>query len=274
MKIALIGYGRMGREIERLALAAGDEVVLKITVDNLQDLTQENLRKADVAIEFSQPAAAVDNIRLAVQAGVPIVVGTTGWLAQLPEVEALVAERGGAVLHASNFSLGVNVFFAAARQLGNLLGQHGDYEAGVEEIHHTGKLDAPSGTAITLAERFADGHPNYASWELTKVTSPVEHQAIAPPELGHVVWGGGPKRKSGAEASGKSSEKSTPVPIESVREEGVPGTHVLRVGNHIDTIELKHTAHSREGFAQGALAAARWLPGKTGVFTMADVLGI
>ena len=265
MKIALIGYGRMGREIERLAVAAGDEVVLKITIENLQDLTEENLRRADVAIEFSQPAAAVDNISLAVRAGVPIVVGTTGWLGELPQVEALVAERGGAVLHASNFSLGVNVFFAAARQLGQLLGQHGDYTASVEEIHHTGKLDAPSGTAITLAERFAADHPTYASWELTKVTSPVHHQAIAPPELGGAA---------GAAEEGIGEVRSSPVPIESVREEGVPGTHVLRLGNHIDTIELKHTAHSREGFAQGALAAARWLPGKTGVFTMADVLGL
>ena len=265
MKIALIGYGRMGREIERLAVAAGDEVVLKITIDNLADLTEENLQRADVAIEFSQPAAAVENIRTAVRAGVPIVVGTTGWLGQLSEVESLVAERGGAVLHASNFSLGVNVFFAAARQLGQLLGQHGDYTASVEEIHHTGKLDAPSGTAITLAERFASEHPTYVSWELTKVTSPVEHQAIKPPQMGEAA---------GAENSGKGSVGTTPVPIESVREEGVPGTHVLRVGNHIDTIELTHTAHSREGFAQGALAAARWLPGKTGVFTMADVLGI
>lgn len=254
MKIALIGYGKMGRVIEGLAIAAGDEVVLKIDEHNRPTVTAEDLAAADVAIEFSRPEAAVGNIRFALEAGVPVVVGTTGWLARLPEMEALVARHEGALFHASNFSIGVNVFFAAAQQLGRLLGRFGGYEVGVEEIHHTQKLESPSGTAITLAERFAQEHPAFGSWKLARVTSTVPQQNIAP-----------------AAAPGK---EELAVPIHSIRSEGVPGTHLLSLQSAVDTIELKHTAHSREGFAKGALAAAHWVVGKSGVFTMSDLLEI
>lgn len=223
MKIALLGYGRMGRYIDRLATEDGDEVVLRIDAADRQGLTPETLRAADVAIEFSQPQSAVANIELCLEAGVPVVVGTTGWLEELPRIERLVAEREGGLFWASNFSVGVNVFFAAARRLSRLLGAHGDYRPAITETHHVHKLDAPSGTAITLAENV-----------------------------------GGYGR----------------VPIESVREGEVPGTHEVTFTSAIDTLSLRHEAHGREGFARGALVAARWLTGRRGVFTMDDLLDL
>ncbi|OAV45011.1 4-hydroxy-tetrahydrodipicolinate reductase [Lewinella sp. 4G2] len=252
MKIALLGYGKMGRVIEGLAQAAGDEIVLRVDESNRGDITAADLAKADVAIEFSRPEAAPGNIDLALAAGVPIVVGTTGWLAQLPAISEKVVAAEGALFWASNFSVGVNVFFAAAKQLGQLLGQYPGYAASVEEIHHLQKLDSPSGTAITLAESFAAGNPAYGSWSLDRVTSIVPQQNIAP---------------AAAPANGEKA-----VPIHSIREEGVPGTHLLTLSSGVDTIELKHTAHSREGFAKGALVAANFLRDKKGVFTMEDLL--
>ncbi|NJC24586.1 4-hydroxy-tetrahydrodipicolinate reductase [Neolewinella antarctica] len=252
MKIALLGYGRMGRVIESLAIAAGDEIVLKIDAANRETVTKADLATADVAIEFSRPEAAVDNIKFALAAGVPVVVGTTGWLAQLSVVTALTQERGGAVFHASNFSVGVNVFFAAAQQLGKLLAEFGGYSPEIEEIHHLQKLESPSGTAITLAGRFAKESADYSGWRLAGVTSPVPQQTIAP-------------------ATAPAANK-IPVPIIAVRSADVPGTHVLTLTSDVDTIELTHTAHSREGFAKGALVAARWIIGKHGVFTMEDLL--
>ena len=222
MKIALLGYGKMGRYIDRLATAGGDEVVLRIDSHNRADITPEQLRRADVVIEFSRPDAAVANIHLVMEAGLPIVVGTTGWLDRLKAIEELVAERHGALFWASNFSIGVNVFLAAARQLAAALSEQG-YTASISETHHTEKLDAPSGTALTLAE---------------------EVRAVLQRE----------------------------VPITSHREPDVPGTHELRLSSPIDTLTLTHTAHSREGFARGALAAARWIGGRQGVFTMHDLL--
>ena len=223
MKIALLGYGKMGRYIERLATDAGDEVVLRIDADNRAQVAQDQLRTADVVIEFSRPDAAVTNIEWVLNAGVPIVVGTTGWLDQLQEVTERVAATGGALFWASNFSIGVNIFFESARQLATALQQQPGYTATIEETHHTEKLDAPSGTALTLAE---------------EVRAAADYDAV----------------------------------ITSHREPDVPGTHRLRFRSPIDTLELTHTAHSREGFARGALAAARWLPGRRGVYTMRDLL--
>ena len=222
MRIALLGYGKMGRYIDRLASAEGDEVVLRIDSHNRADLTPAQLRRADVVIEFSRPDAAVANIEWVLGAGVPVVVGTTGWLERLPAIQQLVSDREGALFWASNFSIGVNVFFAAARELAAALDPQ-TYRASITETHHTEKLDAPSGTALTLAE---------------------------------VV----------------RQEVHREVPITSHREPEVPGTHVLALRSTVDTLTLSHTAHSREGFARGALTAARWLIGRQGVFTMDDLL--
>lgn len=252
MKIALLGYGKMNQLIASMAEAAGHEIVLIIDEHNRADLTATALATAQVAIDFTRPEAAVPNIELALEAGVPVVVGTTGWLATLPAVTERVAASDGALFWASNFSVGVNIFFAVAERAAQLINQYGGYGVHVEEIHHTQKLDAPSGTGITLAERVGDQLDGYDSWELAKVTSPVPQTAIAPasaPQANH-----------------------QPVPITSVREAGVPGTHLLTFSSPVDTLEVKHTAHSREGFARGALTAATWLVGRKGVFTMADLL--
>ncbi len=251
MKIALLGYGKMGRFIEGLALAAGDEIVLRVDEANRASVRAQDLAAADVAIEFSRPEAAVGNIDLALAAGVPIVVGTTGWLAQLPEVTARVQDADGALFWASNFSVGVNVFFAAARRTAELLNHYGTYQVSIEETHHLQKLDAPSGTAITLAETVASALDAYAGWELKEVKSAVPQTQIAGP-----------------------ASTATPVPIVSIRQDGVPGTHHLAFSSDVDTLELRHTAHSRAGFAEGALVAARWMVGRRGVFSMPDLLNL
>lgn len=254
MKIALIGHGNMGQFIERLAREAGDEVVLIVDEHNRAGLTAADLAEADVAIEFTRPESAVANIDLVLAAGVPIVVGTTGWLAELPAVRERVSAAGGALFWASNFSVGVNAFFAAAARAAELVNKYGGYTASVEEIHHTRKRDAPSGTGITLAERVGEQLDGYSSWDLVGVTSAVPQTHIAP---------------AAAPAKGK-----IPVPIHSVRTDDVPGTHTLTLASAVDTLELTHTAHSREGFARGALTAARWIVGRAGVFTMKDLLEI
>jgi 4-hydroxy-tetrahydrodipicolinate reductase len=252
MKIALLGHGKMGRYIEGLALAAGDEIVLIVDENNRAKITVEDLAIADVAIEFTRPESAISNVGLALEAGVPIVVGTTGWLARLPEVTKEVELAKGALFWASNFSIGVNIFFAVAEKAAELANQYGGYNAAVEEIHHEQKLDAPSGTGITLAERVGGQLGAYDSWKLAEVQSAVPQTHIAP-------------------AFAPENEKM-PIPITSIREAGVPGTHTLELASNVDTISLKHVAHSREGFAKGALTAARWLVGKEGVFTMKDLL--
>jgi 4-hydroxy-tetrahydrodipicolinate reductase len=237
MKIALIGYGKMGKAIEQLALDRGDEIVLKITSTDLGGLTLENLQKADVAIDFSRPEYAFENIALCFHAGVPCVSGTTGWLDRYEEAVALCREKNGSFLYASNFSIGVNLFFNLNKYLAGLMQSQSQYEVGMEEIHHTEKLDAPSGTAITLAEQIIERLERKKDW--------------------------------------KNEESDVPhtLPIISKREENVPGTHSIHYRSAIDEIEIKHTAFSRKGFAQGALEAAHWLHNKKGVFSMADVLG-
>ncbi len=222
MKIALFGYGKMGQIIERLAVEAGDEIVLKVDGVDHVELKRDRLEQADVAIDFSQPDAAVPNIYLALDAGVPVVMGTTGWLDRLPEVSCRVKSERGALFWASNFSIGVHIFFATARELSRFI-EAEPYQVSIEETHHTEKLDAPSGTALTLSE-------------------------IVELELGEAIQ------------------------ITSHREPDVPGTHRLKFSSPTDTLELVHTAHSREGFARGALAAARWIIGRKGVYTMSDLL--
>jgi 4-hydroxy-tetrahydrodipicolinate reductase len=254
MKIALLGYGKMNQLIASMAKEAGHEIILTVDEHNRKGLTADQLSVADVAIDFTRPEAAVANIRLAVKAGVPVVVGTTGWLGELQAITEEVNAAEGTLFWASNFSVGVNVFFAAAERAAQLINQYGGYDVGVQETHHTQKLDAPSGTGITLAERVGDQLDDYSSWALTEVSSPVPQTSIAP-------------------ATAPLPDKKT-VPISSIREAGVPGTHLLTFTSTVDTLEVKHTAHSREGFARGAMTAAVWVIGRKGVFTMSDLLGM
>jgi len=237
MKIALIGYGKMGKTIERLAREKGHDIVLIIDKDNAQDFTKENLQKADVAIEFSQPESALENIKKCLEAGVPIIVGTTGWLEHLDEARTICERTGNAMIQATNFSIGVNLFFALNRYLAKMMNIQSQYDVQIEEIHHTQKLDAPSGTAITLA--------NGILQEIERKTKWVNHDTDVKHELS----------------------------ILSKRIDPAPGTHEVTYRSDIDTIKISHEAHSREGFALGAIAAAEWIVGKKGFFTMQDVLG-
>jgi 4-hydroxy-tetrahydrodipicolinate reductase len=237
MRIALIGYGKMGKAIEAVATGQGHTIGLAISSGNLADCTVENLRRCDVAIEFTGPHSAVQNVKLCLEAGVPVICGSTGWLAQWDEVAAFCAEKGGTLLYASNFSLGVNLFFELNRLLAGLMAPHG-YAVRIDETHHTQKKDAPSGTAITLAEQLLQALPQKKSW--------VNHAAAGPDEL----------------------------PIVSHRTDPAPGTHVVTYHSAIDDITISHTAHSRQGFAAGAVQAAAFLVGKKGVYTMRDVLGL
>lgn len=235
MKIALLGYGKMGRIIESLAPDEGGQVVLRVDRDNLQDLDQ--LNTADVAIEFSQPESAPGNILRCLEAGVPVVCGTTGWTGRLDEIKEYCDSKGGAFFYASNFSIGVNVFFALNRFLAERMNQWPAYDVKLEEIHHTQKLDAPSGTAITLAGDIIRRLDRKEKWV-------------------------------NAEAS---DEKE--LPILSKRVDPAPGTHRVIYSSAIDEIEIRHEAFSREGFARGALKAARWIIGRKGCFGMDDMLG-
>jgi 4-hydroxy-tetrahydrodipicolinate reductase len=232
MKIALLGYGKMGKTIERLALERGHEIVLKVDKED----TNIAINKADVAIDFSLPEAAFKNITLCLENGVPVVSGTTGWLENYENAVALCQQMKGAFIYASNFSLGVNLFFELNRKLAELMQPFQQYSVSLEEIHHTRKLDAPSGTAITLAEGIIENSA-YTGWSLDQT-------------------------------------KLNAIPIVAKRIADVPGTHLVSYNSSIDQIEIKHTAHNRDGFALGAIVAAEWLFGKTGVFSMKDVLNI
>ena len=232
MKIALLGYGRMGKEIEKIALSRGHEIVIRKDVDDVIDI---NL--ADVAIDFSVPSSAFNNITNCINNKVPVISGTTGWLDKYEETVALCKEKNSAFIYASNYSLGVNIFFELNKQLAKMMRSLEDYTISMEEIHHTKKLDAPSGTAITLAEGIIE-NSSKNNWEL------------------------------GDEASEGN------IPIVAKRIPDVPGTHTVWYDSEVDAIEIKHTAHSRKGFALGAVVAAEWIIGKKGVFSMKDVLNI
>ena len=238
MKIALIGYGKMGKAIEQIALQRGHEIVLKVGIENLEDNTIENIRKADVAIEFTGPESAFENLIRILDAGVPVVCGSTGWLARYEEVKSHCLSKNGTLLYASNFSVGVNIFFALNKRLAELMAPHPDYEVTLTEVHHTEKRDAPSGTAITLAEQILAKNNQKKQW--------VNRPSAIPSDL----------------------------VIVSDRIDPAPGTHVITYTSAIDDIEIKHTAHNRQGFATGAVLAAEYLLHKKGVFTMSDVLGI
>ncbi|PWA09617.1 4-hydroxy-tetrahydrodipicolinate reductase [Flavobacterium laiguense] len=232
MKIALLGYGKMGKVIERIALERGHEIVLKKDEFN----TYDGLSTADVAIDFSVPSAAVNNISNCFNANVPVVSGTTGWLEHYDEMIALCAAKNGGFISSSNFSLGVNLFFEFNEYLAKIMSKFDHYKVDMEEIHHDQKLDAPSGTAISLAKGVIE-NSNYTNWTL-------------------------------------NNPKENEIHIEAVRVGTVPGTHTVTYNSEVDAIEIKHTAHNREGFALGAVIAAEWLVGKHGVFTMKDVLDL
>lgn len=231
MKIALLGYGKMGKTIEALAIQRGHTIVIKTSqIDNV------NITQADVAIDFSIPEAAFHNISTCFNNNIPVVSGTTGWLKQFDTAVNLCHEKKGAFIYASNFSLGVNLFFELNSKLAQMMSQFEDYKVDIEEIHHTQKLDAPSGTAITLAEDIITNQKHYTKWSL--------------------------------------EDETRALPIEAKRIENVPGTHIVTYKSDIDTITIEHEAHNRNGFALGAIVAAEWLIDKQGVYTMKDVLNL
>ncbi len=233
MKIALLGYGKMGQIIEQIAVERGHEIVLKKS----QNTNFEGLENAEVAIDFSIPNAAVANISTCIENGIPVISGTTGWLEHYAKIAQLCDEKQGAFIYSSNFSLGVNIFFELNTYLAKIMMPFSQYKASIEEIHHTQKLDAPSGTAITLAESIIN-NSDYSSWALNESKNPDE------------------------------------LVIKAERIPKVPGTHTITYTSAVDCIEIKHEANNREGFALGAVVAAEWILGKKGVYSMKDVLNL
>ncbi|HVB03268.1 MAG TPA: dihydrodipicolinate reductase C-terminal domain-containing protein [Chitinophagaceae bacterium] len=236
MKLAIIGYGKMGRAIESVALQRGHQIVLTIHSRNGSEMDGPQLRNADVAIEVSTPQSAADNILKCFEAGLPVVCGTTGWLDRLAEIHMACLRRGSAFLYASNFSIGVNILFGINRQLAACMAGQQQYRVRVEETHHMQKKDAPSGTAITLADQVLSEVPRLGQW--------VNHE----------------------------SDDAATISILSHRLDQEPGTHRVIWSSLTDDLEISHTAHSRNGFAEGAIEAAGWIAGKTGIFSMEDVL--
>lgn len=239
MNIAIIGYGKMGHEIEKYAPSMNMEIVALI--DNPADWQKfaEELKTADVAIEFTSPAVVTENIMKLMDLGIPVVTGTTGWMNKFPEIQNYCEKSNGSLFYASNFSIGVNLFFAVNKYLAKIMSQYFDYKIIAEETHHTQKLDAPSGTAITMLEGILKENDLYNGWKL-------------------------------ADENPETNE----IPVIVHRKEGVTGTHIVNYTSAIDNISLKHEAMNREGFARGALMAANWLNGKKGIFTMNDLLNI
>ncbi|PZX60419.1 dihydrodipicolinate reductase [Algoriphagus ratkowskyi] len=238
MNILLLGYGKMGQLIGQLSESRGHSIAGKINIENRKDLDVLDPATIDVAIEFSQPEAAVENIKWAIERGIPILSGTTGWLNQKPEIEQLTLMNNGAFFYASNYSIGVNIFFKVNEFLAKQMNETTGYKSSVEEIHHTAKKDAPSGTAITLAEGIIKNITGLSNWNLSEEANEIEHS----------------------------------LPITSKRIDPAPGTHIIRYSSEIDDIEITHTAHSRQGFALGAILVAEWIQGKKGVLSMDDFL--
>ena len=237
MNIALIGYGKMGKSIEKLATDRGHNISSIVDLDNQEKLFELSPDNTDVAIEFSNPSSAFANIAACLRQKIPVISGTTGWLDQLPELEALCVAHEGTFLTASNFSLGVNIFFKLNEWLSQVMGQFPDYKIAIEETHHLQKLDKPSGTAITLAEDIINTHPHYRRWAL-------------------------------------DASKEKDIKIASFRQAEVAGKHVINYHSPIDTLAITHEAHSRKGFALGAVLVAEWIQDKKGIFTMNDFIKI
>ncbi len=240
MRIGLIGYGKMGKAIERIAVERGHTISFK--ADSKQPLSSIDTSGTDVAIEFTRPELAVEHIHLCLEKQLPVVVGTTAWGAHLDDVKSAVETKNGSLLYASNFSVGVNIVFQLNELLARLMSNQTDYKASVEEIHHMQKLDSPSGTAVSIAEGLIANHSGYSSWVAAEGQLPET-------------------------ANGE-------LPIAAFREPDVPGTHVIRYESLIDTIELSHVAHNRDGFALGSVLAAEFLASKKGIYTMRDVLSL
>ncbi len=236
MKIALIGYGKMGKEIEQILIARGHTIPLIIDLNNTNDLDAAHLQKVDVAIEFTTPSTAYGNVVKCLEAGVPVVCGTTAWLDKLPEVKQLCKEKNGAFFYASNYSIGVNIFFEINRRLAQLMNRFGEYDVTIEETHHTQKKDAPSGTAVTLAEGVLENLDRKQKWVCGTTTVPEELEVVA------------------------------------IRRSVVPGTHTVTYESDVDALSITHMAKSRRGFALGAVLAAEFLHGKTGIFSMKDLM--
>lgn len=236
MKIALIGYGKMGKEIEQILIARGHTIPLIIDLNNTNDLDTAHLQKVDVAIEFTTPSTAYGNVVKCLEEGVPVVCGTTAWLDKLPEVEQLCKEKNGAFFYASNYSIGVNIFFEINRRLAQLMNRFGEYDVTIEETHHTQKKDAPSGTAVTLAEGVLENLDRKQKWVCGTTTIPEELEVVA------------------------------------IRRSVVPGTHTVTYESDVDALSITHMAKSRRGFALGAVLAAEFLHGKTGIFSMKDLM--
>lgn len=238
MRIALIGYGKMGKAIEEIALKRGHQIVATIDLHNMDEFTRENLQKADAAIEFTSPHSAYDNVKKCIEFGVPVVCGSTGWTERLPELQQLNKEQNGTFIYSSNYSVGVNIFFEINKKLAALMAPHSEYEVILEETHHTQKKDAPSGTAISLAEQVLENIKRKKQWVNELSDNPEDLEII------------------------------------SQREDPAPGTHNVRYSSSIDTIEIIHTAHNRTGFATGAVLAAEYAAQHKGFFSMRDVLGL
>ena len=238
MKIALIGYGKMGKAIETIALNKGHEIVLKIDIQNSQDFTEAALQKADVAIEFTGPHSAYENVKKCITWGIPVVSGSTGWLDQWIEIKDLCEVKNGTLIYSSNYSIGVNLFFELNKQLAQLMQPYNSYDVSMTEVHHTEKKDAPSGTAISLAEQILAQIGRKNKWV------------------------------------NAASENSNELVIQSERIDPAPGTHMVKYSSEVDDIEIIHTAHTRIGFASGAVLAAEFAFEKKGIFTMKDVLGL
>ena len=239
MKIAILGYGRMGREIEKLAVAGGHEVVVRTDIDNPDTFNTETAAGCDVALEFTGPAAAADTILRALSFGVPVVSGSTGWLARFDEVSKYCLEKGGSFIHSSNYSIGVNILFRLNAELARIMRGKPGYRVEIEEVHHLAKIDAPSGTAISLASQISVNHEGYEGW-----------------------------------TGNEQLREEHKVPVVSVREGSVPGIHEVRWSSDADIITLRHEALNRSGLAAGALLAAEYIASRKGVFTMTDVLNI
>jgi 4-hydroxy-tetrahydrodipicolinate reductase len=237
MKIALIGYGKMGKAIERIAQSRGHEIVSRIEVNNQADFSSEAFKSADIAIEFTTPATAFANYQKAFAAGVPVVSGSTGWLEKMPEVKRMCDDGKATMFYSSNFSIGVNIFFAVNKYLANIMNRFGQYDVAMKEIHHIHKLDHPSGTAITLAEGIIENIDRKEAW---------------------------------TEAQPKDNE----IKIEAERVGEVPGTHIVNYTSAVDSIKIEHEAFSRDGFALGAVMAAEWMQGRKGWHTMDEMLNL
>jgi len=238
LKIVLIGYGKMGKAIEGIAIERGHEIVLRIDAENTEALNSDNLQQADVAIEFTNPNSAIKNLTACFDAEIPIVCGTTGWLEHWEKIKSYCENKNATLLYASNFSIGVNLFFELNKKLAQLMQNRTEYQCTIEEIHHTAKKDAPSGTAITIAENIIALNPNKKNWVLGE------------------------------------TEETNSLSITSKRIDPAPGTHIVSYNSAIDSIEIKHTAHNRIGFATGAVLAAEFVLGKKGVYGMGDVLEV